>query len=167
MTEIEKLQQLVNVFKAGINEGIASDNWLRLLREKMHDYGRGFMIRESELIRERKFLEWFASQKNNTVSIFGGAFVAEGEILLALHDRSKSIDDKEETLLENAAYEVAVQKANVAEVFAVEDAYNKLYDLVIQTDDEGRYELARALKDLVLAVEKWLDGCEMIDVKIF
>jgi hypothetical protein len=166
MTEIEKLQQLVNVFKAAINEGIASDNWLRLLREKMHDYGRGFMIRESELIRERKFLEWFASQKNDPVSIFGGAFVAEGEILLALHDRRKSIDDIEETLLEHAAYEVAVQKANGVEVFAVEDAYNKLYDLVIQTNN-GRRELASALKDLVLAIEKWLDGCEMIDVKIW
>ena len=94
MTEIEKLQQLVNVFKTAINEGIASDNWIRLLREKIRDYGRGFMIRESELIRERKFLEWFASKKNDTVSIFGFAFVAEGEILLALHDRSKSIDDK-------------------------------------------------------------------------
>lgn len=166
MTEIEKLQQLVNVFKTGINEGIASDNWIRLLREKMHNYGRGFMIRESELIRERKFLEWFASQKNDMVSILGGAFVAEGEILLALHDRSKSIDDKEETVLENAAYEVAVQKVNGVEVFAVEDAYNKLYDLVLQTND-GRNELASALKDLVLAIAKWLDGCEMIDVKIF
>lgn len=166
MTEIEKLQQLVNVFKTGINEGIASDNWIRLLREKMHDYGRGFMIRESELIRERKFLEWFASQKNDMVSILGGAFVAEGEILLALHDRSKSIDVKEETVLENAAYEVAVQKVNGVEVFAVEDAYNKLYDLVLQTND-GRNELASALKDLVLAIAKWLDGCEMIDVKIF
>lgn len=166
MTEIEKLQQLVNVFKTGIYEGIASDNWIRLLREKMRDYGRGFMIRESELIRERKFLEWFASQKNDTVSILGGAFVAEGEILLALHDRRKSINDKEETYLENAAYEVAVQKVNGAEVFAVEDAYNKLYDLVLQTNN-GRNELASALKDLVLAIAKWLDGCEMIDVKIF
>lgn len=47
MNGIEKLKQLTNVYRTALNEGIASDNWVEGLREKMKDYGRDLVITAS------------------------------------------------------------------------------------------------------------------------
>ena len=69
MNGIEKLKQLTNVYRAALNEGIASDGWVRRLREKMNDYGRDFIVRVSELIGDPLFMEWVASKRTNKVNI--------------------------------------------------------------------------------------------------
>ena len=87
--------------------------------------------------------------------------------MLALHEKGVKEQGGSETLLEIIAYEYAVNKANGESAFKVADAYNALFDTVINEDSFDRYNQFIALNDLVRVTELWLDGCEMIDVKIF
>ena len=159
MNGIEKLKQLTNVYRAALKEGIASDGWVQRLREKMKDYGHGFIIRESELIGDPLFMEWVASKRTNKVNI-NGFWEAEGKILLALHKKGELEQGGSETILEIIAYEYAC-------AFKIEDAYNELYDVVQRMNDLDRYAQFRALNDLIRTIEVWLDGCKMIDIEIW
>ena len=125
MNGIEKLKQLTNVYRAALNEGIASDGWVRRLREKMNDYGRDFIVRVSELIGDPLFMEWVASKRTNKVNI-SDFWEEEGKILLALHKKGELEQGGSETILEIIAYEYAVNKASGESAFKIEDAYNDL-----------------------------------------
>lgn len=166
MNVIEKLKQLTNVYRTALNEGIASDGWVQRLREKMKDYGRDFIIRESELIGDPLFIEWVASKRTNKVNI-GDFWEEEGKILLALHKKGELEQGGSETILEIIAHEYAVNKASGECAFKIEDAYNELYSIVQRVNDLDRYAQFRALNDLIRAIEVWLDGSKMIDIEIW
>lgn len=166
MTGIEKLRQLANVYRTALKEGITSDQWVQQLRYNMRSYGRDFIVRENELIAEPLFLEWVASKQTEQIKL-GDFWEEEGRILLALHEKGVKEQGGSETLLEIIAYEYAVNKASGKSAFKVEDAYNALFDTVNNEDSFDRYNQFRALNDLVRVTELWLDGCEMIDVKIW
>ncbi len=165
MNGIEKLKQLTTVYRTALNEGIASDGWVQRLREKMKDYGRDFIIRESELIGDPLFMEWVASKRTNRVNI-SDFWEEEGKILLALHKKGEPEQGGSETILEIIAYEYAVNKASGESAFKLEDAYNQLFDVVQRVNDLDRYAQFRALNNLIRALEVWLDGCKMIDISI-
>ncbi|MBF1489865.1 MAG: hypothetical protein HXN77_05110 [Prevotella pallens] len=166
MNEIEKLKQLTNVYRAALKEGIASEEWVQRLREKMGNYGRDFIVRESELIAEPLFLEWVASERTKKIKI-GDFWEEEGKILLALHEKGVKDQVGSESILETIAYEYAVNKASGGSAFKVEDAYNALFDTMQNKDSIDRYNQFRALNDLIRALEVWLDGNKMIDIEIW
>lgn len=62
MNGIEKLKQLTYIYRIALDQGIASDNWVERLREKMNDYGRNLIITASELEEYPSFLEWVADK---------------------------------------------------------------------------------------------------------
>ena len=139
---------------------------MQRLREKMKDYGRDFIIRESELIGDPLFMEWVASKRTNRVNI-SDFWEEEGKILLALHKKGEPEQGGSETILEIIAYEYAVNKASGESAFKLEDAYNQLFDVVQRVNDLDRYAQFRALNNLIRALEVWLDGCKMIDISIW
>lgn len=166
MNGIEKLKQLTNVYRTALNEGIASDGWVERLREKMNEYGRDFIVRESELIGDTLFMKWVASKRTNKVNI-SGFWEEEGKILLALHKKGDVEQGGSETILEIIAYEYAVNRTSGESAFKVEDAYQQLYDVVQRVNNLDRYAQFRALNGLIRSLEEWLDGCKMIDIEIW
>nr|DAN51478.1 MAG TPA: hypothetical protein [Caudoviricetes sp.] len=166
MNGIEKLRQLTNVYRTALRDGVNDDQWVLQLQEKMGDYGRDFIVRESELIAEPLFLEWVASERTKKIKI-GDFWEEEGKILLALHEKGELEQGGSETILEIIAYEYAVNKASGECAFKIEDAYNELYDVVQRMNDLDRYAQFRALNDLIRTIEVWLDGCKMIDIEIW
>ena len=72
MDGIEKLRQLTNVYRTALRDGTNDDQWVLQLQEKMGDYGRDFIVRESELIAEPLFLEWVASVQRKLRSVISG-----------------------------------------------------------------------------------------------
>ena len=167
MNGIEKLKQLINVYRTALNEGIASDNWVELLREKMKDYGRDLIITASEIAESSYFLTWVASTRTKLIDLGNLGQVTDGEILLALHEKDKKDLSKLNTLLEAVALDYAVNKTTYEEIRKVEVAYKQLYDVVQRVNDLDRYTQFRALNDLIRALEVWLDGCKMIDIRIW
>lgn len=166
MNDIDKLRQLTNVYRTALREGINGDQWAQQLKEKITDYGRDFIVRESELIAEPLFLEWVASKWTKQVKI-GDFWEEEGKILLSLHKKGVKDQVGSESILEIIAYEYAVNKTSEESAFRVEDAYNELFDTVNGADSFDRYVQFNVLNDLVRAVEMWLDGCKMIDIKLW
>lgn len=166
MNGIEKLRQLTNVYRTALRDGTNDDQWVLQLQEKMGEYGRDFIVRESELIAEPLFLEWVASERTKKIKI-GDFWEEEGKILLALHEKGELEQGGSETILEIIAYEYAVNKASGECAFKIEDAYNELYDVVQRVNDLDRYAQFRALNDLIRTIEVWLDGCKMIDIEIW
>lgn len=166
MNGIEKLRQLTNVYRTALRDGINDDQWVLQLQEKMGEYGRDFIVRESELIAEPLFLEWVASERTKKIKI-GDFWEEEGKILLALHEKGELEQGGSETILEIIAYEYTVNKASGKCAFKIEDAYNELYDVVQRVNDLDRYAQFRALNDLIRTIEVWLDGCKMIDIEIW
>lgn len=169
MNGIEKLKQLTYVYRVALNEGIASDNWVERLREKMNDYGRNLVITASELEEYPSFLEWVADKVPGATNIEGIGFFTNTDLVLALHQYQKNdpnITDKRSNL-EILAREKAIEKVAPEEIRAVEVAYSQLFDVVQRVNDLDRYAQFRALNDLIRALEVWLDGCKMIDVSIW
>lgn len=169
MNGIEKLKQLANVYRAALNEGIASDGWVQRLREKMKDYGRDLVITPSELEEYPSFLTWVADKVPGMANIVGIGFFTHTDLVLALHQYQKNdpnITDQRSNL-EILASEKAIEKISPEEIRKVEVAYNQLFDVVQRVNDLDRYAQFRALNELIRALEVWLDGCEMIDVKIW
>lgn len=166
MNGIEKLRQLTNVYRTALRDGTNDDQWVLQLQEKMGEYGRDFIVRESELIAEPLFLEWVASERTKKIKI-GDFWEEEGKILLALHEKGELEQGGSETILEIIAYEYAVNKASGECAFKIEDAYNELYDVVQRVNDLDRYAQFWALNDLIRTIEVWLDGCKMIDIEIW
>ena len=163
MSDICKLQQLVNIYKVALNDGIDTDQWLNSLREKVNAYGRDFIVRENELIGNQLFLEWVASKRTGKVKL-GDFHEEEGRILLALHRSKVPINGESETILEATAYEYAVNKASGEGAFKLEDAYNKLLDTTKHGDAENRHDQFNKLQNLVFVITEWLDGCKIIDI---
>lgn len=169
MNGIEKLKQLTNVYRAALNEGIASEGWVQRLREKMKDYGRDLVITASELEEYPSFLEWVAYKIEGATDIEGIGFFTHTDLVLALHQYQKNdpnITDKRSNL-EILAREKALIFINSVEAVGVEMAYKQLFDVVQRVNDSDRYAQFRALNDLIRALEVWLDGCKMIDVEIW
>ena len=166
MNGIEKLRQLTNVYRTALRDGTNDDQWVLQLQEKMGDYGRDFIVRESELIAEPLFLEWVASKRTKKIKI-GDFWEEEGKILLALHEKGAKDQVGSESILETIAYEYAVNNANGGSAFKVEDAYNALFDTMQNKDSFDRYNQFKALNALIGTVEIWLDGCKMIDIGIW
>lgn len=166
MNGIEKLRQLTNVYRTALRDGINDDQWVLQLQEKMGDYGRDFIVRESELIAEPLFLEWVASERTKKIKI-GDFWEEEGKILLALHEKGVKDQVGSESILETIAYEYAVSKANGGSAFKIEDAYNALFDTMQNKDSFDRYNQFQALNALIGTVEIWLDECKMIDIEIW
>lgn len=169
MNGIEKLKQLTNVYRTALNEGIASDNWVERLREKMKDYGRDLVITVSEIEEYPSFLEWVADKVPGATDIDGIGFFTNTSLVLALHQYQKNdpnITDKRSNL-EILASEKAQEKIAPEEIRPVEVAYQQLFDVVQRVNDLDRYAQFRALNDLIRAIEVWLDGCKMIDIEIW
>ena len=169
MNGIEKLKQLTYVYRTALKEGIASDNWVERLREKMKDYGRNLIITASELEEYPSFLEWVAEKVPGATDIEGIGFFTNTDLVLALHQYQKNdpnITDKRSNL-EILASERAKEKIVPEEIISVEVAYNQLFDVVQRVNDLDRYAQFRALNDLIRALEVWLDGCKMIDIEIW
>ena len=169
MNGIEKLKQLTNVYRTALNEGIASDNWVERLREKMKDYGRNLIITASELEEYQSFLERVADKVPGATEIEGIGFFTHTDLVLALHQYQKNdpnITDKRSNL-EILASEKAKEKIAPEEIRPVEVAYSQLFDVVQRVNDLDRYAQFRALNDLISALEVWLDGCKTIDIEIW
>lgn len=167
MNGIEKLKQLTNVYRTALNESIASDGWVKRLREKMNEYGRDLVITVNEISESSYFLTWVASTKTKLIDLGNLGQIMEGEILLALHEKDKKDPSILNTLLEAVAWDYAVNKTTYEETSKVEDAYQQLFDVVQRVNDLDRYAQFRALNDLIRALEVWLDGCRMIDISIW
>ena len=169
MNGIEKLKQLATVYRTALNEGVASDGWVKCLREKMKDYGRNLVITASELEEYPSFLEWVAGKVTGMANIVGIGFFTHTDLVLALHQYQKNdpniVDQRSN--LEILAKEKAVEKIAPEEVRRVEDAYSRLFDVVQRVNDLDRYAQFRALNDLIRTLEVWLDGCKIIDIEIW
>ena len=169
MNGIEKLKQLTYVYRAALNEGIASTGWVERLREKMNDYGRDLIITASELEEYPSFLEWVADKVPGATDIEGIGFFTNTDLVLALHQYQKNdpnITDKRSNL-EILAREKAIEKIAPEEIRQVEVAYDQLFNVVQRVNDLDRYAQFIALNDLIRALEVWLDGCKMIDIEIW
>lgn len=169
MNGIEKLKQLTYVYRAALNEGIASNGWVERLREKMNDYGRDLIITASELEEYPSFLEWVADKVPGATDIEGIGFFTNTDLVLALHQYQKNdpnITDKRSNL-EILAREKAIEKIAPEEIRQVEVAYDQLFNVVQRVNDLDRYAQFIALNDLIRALEVWLDGCKMIDIEIW
>lgn len=167
MNRIEKLKQLTYVYRAALNEGIASNEWVERLREKMNDYGRDLIITASELEEYPSFLEWVADKVPGATNIEGIVFFTNTDLVLALHQYQKNdpnITDKRSNL-EILASEKAIEKVAPEEIEQVEVAYSQLFDVVQRVNDLDRYAQFIALNDLIRALDVWLDGCKMIDIE--
>lgn len=166
MNGIEKLKQLTNVYRAALNEGIASDGWVQRLREKMNDYGRDLIITASELEEYPSFLEWVAYKVSGATNIEGVGYFNNSYLINALHQYHKNDSNftGERSALDIRASKKAVEKIAPEEIRPVEVAYQQLFDVVQRVNDLDRYAQLRALNDLIRALEVWLDGCKMIDI---